>query len=302
MKRVLLTGSNGLLRPKITANILATKRADLIATSKGANRFPANEGFLYEELDISDAEKVKEIIERFQPNVIINTAAVTNVDIAEKDKEQCRRINIDAVGQLTKICAEKDIHFIHLSTDFVFDGAAGPYREDDTPNPLSYYGESKVHAEEIIKASNCKWTIVRTILVYGIVSDLSRSNIVLWAKSALEKGSPINVVHDQWRMPTLAEDLAEACLSAAEKEACGIYHVSGKDMMSIIDLVQRVAEFWNLDRSLIRPISSDDLKQDARRPKKTGFVLDKANKELDYRPHSFAEGLSLLNLQLQARD
>jgi dTDP-4-dehydrorhamnose reductase len=122
---------------------------------------------------------------------------------------------------------------------------------------------------------------------------------VLWAKSALEKGDPINVVDDQWRMPTLAEDLAECCILAARKQAEGVFNASGKDMMSIIELVREVADYWNLDKSLIRPISSSSLNQPARRPKRTGFILDKSIKELGYQPHSFKEGLSIVDHQLR---
>ena len=128
---------------------------------------------------------------------------------------------------------------------------------------------------------------------------MSRSNIVLWAKGALEKASPINVVNDQWRMPTLAEDLAEACLLAIEKKANGIYHISGKDYMSIADLVRKVADYWGLDKTCINEIGSASLNQTARRPVKTGFVLDKAIKDLGYNPHSFEEGLKILDQQMK---
>ena len=121
-------------------------------------------------------------------------------------------------------------------------------------------------------------------------------------KEALEKGDPINVVYDQWRMPTLAEDLAECCILASKKNAYGIFNASGKDMMSIIELVERVADFWKLDKSLIKPISSGSLNQVARRPKRTGFILDKAFRELQYNPRSFEEGLAIVDAQLKKRN
>jgi dTDP-4-dehydrorhamnose reductase len=294
MKRILVTGSNGLLGQKITENILSTSRAELIATSKGNNRFPVQEGYIYVPMDISSKENMQAVIAEFKPDVIINTAAVTNVDVAENNKELCWKLNVQAVKDLIEICTSLDIHLIHLSTDFVFDGEHGPYSEEDEPNPLSYYGKSKYEAEQLLQSSACRWTIIRTILVYGILPDLSRSNIITWAKSALGKGSPINVVNDQWRMPTLAEDLAEACLLAAEKGATGIFNVSGKDMMSILELVEKVEDFWGFNKSLINPISSESLNQAARRPRKTGFILDKAIRELGYQPHSFQEGMEIV--------
>lgn len=299
MKTILVTGSNGLLGQKITEHLLAEKSFRLIATSKGINRFPNKEGYIYEEMDILNAENVKEVIERYRPDAIIHTAAMTNVDTCEVEKELAYQLNVEAVETLTNICAQQHIQFIHLSTDFIFDGAEGPYDEEATPNPLSYYGTTKLQGEEVVKNSKCRWVIIRTIIVYGIVSDLSRSNIVLWAKNALEKGLPIKVVNDQWRMPTLAEDLADCCLLAVEKEAQGVYNVSGKDMMRIVDLVYRVADFWKLDKSVITEVSSASLNQVARRPVKTGFILNKAMTDLGYNPHSFEEGLALFDEQLK---
>jgi len=299
MKTILITGSNGLLGQKLTEKVLKEGRVKLIATSKGENRYPIKEGYLYAEMDILDAEQVRRVIEQYKPDAIIHTAAMTNVDVCEDNKVLCHKLNVDAVQTLVSLCEEYHVQFIHLSTDFIFDGADGPYKEEDAPNPLSYYGESKVLAEDLVKHSKTNWAILRTILVYGITNDMSRSNIVLWAKGALEKASPINVVNDQWRMPTLAEDLAEACLLAVEKNAQGIYNISGKDYMSIADLVRKVADYWRLDKSFIQEISSESLNQAAKRPVRTGFVLDKAIKDLGYNPHSFEEGLAVVEKQMK---
>lgn len=301
LKTILTTGSNGLLGQKITEKVLAEGRVKLVATSKGANRYPIGHGYEYAEMDILNFDQVKKVIEKYKPDAIIHTAAMTNVDTSEANKELCYQLNVDATQNLISLCEENQIQFIHLSTDFIFDGANGPYAEDDVPNPLSYYGETKLLAETKVKNSNANWAILRTILVYGITNDMSRSNIVLWAKGALEKGLPINVVNDQWRMPTLAEDLAEACILSAEKNAQGVYHVSGKDYMSIADLVRKVADYWSLDKSIISEISSESLNQTAKRPVKTGFILDKTIRDLDYNPHSFEEGLKIVNEQLNRK-
>ncbi len=299
MKTILVTGSNGLLGQKITERILDTRRFNLVATSKGINRFTSKEGYIYAEMDILNPENVKSVIEKYKPDAIIHTAAMTNVDTAEEQKELAYALNVEAVATLISVCEPHNIQLVHLSTDFVFDGVNGPYDELAPPNPLSYYGETKLRAEELIKNSPCKWAILRTIIVYGIVSDMSRSNIVLWAKGALEKGVPINVVNDQWRMPTLAEDLADCCLLAVEKDAYGVYNASGKDMMSIAELVARVADFWSLDKGLINEVSGASLNQTARRPGRTGFILDKTIKELGYQPRSFDEGLAIVDQQMK---
>lgn len=300
MKTVLVTGSNGLLGQKITEKILKEGGVNLIATSKGENRYPVKEGYVYMDMDILDPGNVREVIKNYMPDAIIHTAAMTNVDTCEDQKQLAYQLNVAAVATLIQICEGLDIQLVHLSTDFIFDGEDGPYNEEAEPNPLSYYGETKLMAEELIRKSSCKWVILRTIIVYGIVSDMSRSNIVLWAKGALEKGNVINVVNDQWRMPTLAEDLADICLLAVEHDAQGVYNASGKDMMSISELVAKVADFWNLDKSLINEISAATLNQTAKRPKRTGFILDKSMTELNYQPHSFEEGLAILDSQMKS--
>jgi dTDP-4-dehydrorhamnose reductase len=150
-------------------------------------------------------------------------------------------------------------------------------------------------------ASSIKWAIARTIIVYGIVDNMSRSNIVLWAKDALSKGQKINVVDDQFRSPTLAEDLAEGCILIAEKGATGVYNLSGPNTFSILDLVYKVADYWKLDKSLVTPSKSNTLNQPAKRPPRTGFIIDKAKKELGYNPHSFEEGLKILDGQLNMK-
>jgi dTDP-4-dehydrorhamnose reductase len=232
-----------------------------------------------------------------KPDVIIHTAAMTQVDDCEDQQEACWALNVSAVDYLVQACDAVNAHLVHLSTDFIFDGAAGPYDELAAANPLSFYGKSKLAAEKLLLDSSISYTIIRTVLVYGVAEDMSRSNIVLWAKSALEKGQPLRIVSDQFRTPTLAEDLATGCILAANNRAQGIFNISGKDQMSVLELVKRVAAYFNLPTDQISEVSTDELNQKARRPKITGFVLDKARRELGYDPHSFEEGIALVMSQ-----
>lgn len=300
MKTILITGSNGLLGQQLVRLLHDRSDYKLVATSKGENRISTVHGFIYEEMDITSAAEVEQIFSKYQPDIVINTAAMTNVDACEHEKEQCWAMNVTAVQNLVNESKKYNTHLIHLSTDFVFDGEAGPYKETDFPNPLSYYGLSKYESEKIVENSGLeKWTIARTIIVYGVVEKMSRSNIVLWAKEALEKGNPMNVVDDQFRSPTHASDLAKGCILIADKGATGIFHLSGKDVMSILELVYRVADFFNLDKSPIHSIKSNTLNQAAKRPPKTGFILEKAQKELGYDPMSFEEGLAITARELE---
>ena len=301
MRKYLITGSNGLLGQKLVYELLKRSDIEVVATSVGENRLINKSGYVYESLDITDKKQVENIFLKHQPDVVINTAAMTNVDACETKRDECWKLNVNAVENIVDaICVcSPNTHLIHLSTDFIFDGEKGSeYVETDKPNPGSYYALSKYESEKVLVKSSIKWSVARTIIVYGIVDNMSRSNIVLWAKDALTKGQNINVVDDQFRSPTLAEDLADGCILIADKNATGIYHLSGPNTMSILELVYVVADYWKLDKSLITPSKSTNLNQAAKRPPRTGFDISKAKRELGYNPHSFSEGLAILDLQL----
>lgn len=300
MKRILVTGSNGLLGQKLVYKLKDRTDVELIATARGENRLLNQSGYQYLSLDICDKQNVDSVIDSVKPDHIIHTAAMTQVDDCELDHLACDKANVDAVQYIVEAAKRNKSHLVHISTDFIFNGKEGPYDEEGVADPLSYYGNAKWKGELIVQKSKLKWAILRTVLVYGIVDNMSRSNIVLWAKGALEKGNPINVVDDQFRSPTLAEDLADGCILAVEKNATGIYNISGKDQFSIIDLVKEVADYYGLDKSLINPVSSETLNQPAKRPPITGFILDKAKRDLGYNPHSFKEGIALMEKQLEA--
>ena len=304
--KILITGSNGLLGQKLVYKLKNNTSITCIATARGENRLVKQDGYIYETLDITNLQNVSEVFTKHLPDVIINTAAMTNVDACETDKVGALSLNTTSVKNqvtvLEKLSKENPSykpHFIHLSTDFIFDGTHGPLDENEKPNPLSYYAETKLEAENIVQSSTLNWAIARTVLVYGIVDNMSRSNIVLWVKQNLEQGKTINVVDDQFRTPTLAEDLADGCILIAQKKAQGIYNISGKDFYSILELANVVADYYKLDKNLIKPSKSADIKQPAKRPPITGFIIDKAKNELGYNPHSFVEGIKILEEQIK---
>lgn len=297
--KIFITGSNGLLGQKVIANLQDNyPDVEIVAVSKGKNRLSSLSGFKYYEVDISEKDNIVSLITKESPNVVINSAAITNVDQCEDHKQLCWDVNVNAVKHIVTACEKVNAHLIHLSTDFIFDGEAGPYNEDDQANPLSYYGESKLASENIVKSASCSWSIVRTVLVYGLGENLGRSNIVLWAIDALKKKSKMNVVDDQFRTPTLAEDLADGCIKLAMQKKNGVYNISGKDFMSILELVQRLGAFFEMSTEHVKVISSTTLNQAAKRPPVTGFVLDKAFHELAYQPVTFEQGLAEIQRQL----
>jgi dTDP-4-dehydrorhamnose reductase len=298
--KVLITGSNGLLGQKLVELILSEGKDQVVATARGENRLPLAAN-IFRTMDVTDHGEVMEVVKDEQPDVIIHTAAMTNVDQCETEREACWQLNVKAVDHLIKACEEHDIYMLHLSTDFIFDGHHGPYKEEDEANPVSYYGESKLAAEELLLKSKIRYGIARTVLVYGIAHDMSRSNIILWVKNSLELGNPIKVVDDQLRSPTLAEDLAQGCYLMAKKQAKGIYNISGKDLLTPYEMACKTADYFDLDTSQMERVDASSFSQTAKRPPRTGFIIDKAKKDLGYAPHSFDEGIAIVAEQMQNR-
>jgi dTDP-4-dehydrorhamnose reductase len=256
-------------------------------------------------MDIRDEAQVADVIGKYAPDVIIHGAAMTQVDDCEVKKETCWKTNVTATEYLAKAARQCESSFLLISTDFIFNGEEGPYTEDAVPDPLSYYGMSKLAAEMLLPASGLNWAIARTVLVYGVAEDMSRSNIILWVKKSLEEGKKIRVVDDQWRTPTLVQDLAAGCAliagkldknaaDAGKKKSGTVYNISGKDMLTPYQMALQVARFFGLDASLIEKADASTFSQKAKRPAKTGFVIDKAKKELGYAPRSFEEGIAVV--------
>ena len=299
MKKILITGANGLLGQKLVSLLASNQSCVLLATARGEARFSVPENINYSTLDITDSQDCFTLVNEFSPDAIIHAAAMTQVDNCESEKELCDDINVSGVQNLIHAIGDRDCHFVHISTDFIYDGNAEEYNESSKANPLSYYGASKWKSEQLFKNVKFPYSILRTVLVYGVLEDLSRSNIVLWAKGALEKKQQINVVDDQFRCPTLAEDLAQACWDVVDQKATGVFHVSGKEFLSILELIYQIADFWKLDKSLISPIKTTSLNQAAKRPAKTRLNINKAITHFNYQPKSFHEGLTLVDKQLQ---
>ena len=291
MIKVVITGSNGLLGQSLLNLLLQNKEEyEVIGFSRGENRSGRND-FSYVSIDITDEENLKKHLKDINPDFIVNTAAMTQVDDCEINKEACDILNVSVVKWLAEITQDINAHLIHISTDFIFDGKKGNYKETDKPNPLSYYGLSKLKSEEVLIHSNVSHTILRTILVFGKVFDMSRSNIVLWVKAMLEQNKEITIVNDQFRTPTYVEDLALACKISIDKKAQGVFNISSSQLLSVYEIAQEIADAFQLDKTLIKPISTSTLNQTAPRPEKTGFDLTKTNKVLEFYPKSFKEDL-----------
>lgn len=292
--KILITGSNGLLGQKIV-KLCVEQELDFYATSIGENRNSDCPNDKYMGVDIAQRVSVFELMKTIKPTHVIHTAAITNVDYCELNPEECQLVNVAGTENLVDAANEVKACFQFLSTDFVFDGQKGNYREEDEVNPLSVYARSKVVGENLVRNKSAfGWSIVRTIIVYGIGNNLSRSNLIVWAKNSLEKGTEMNIIDDQFRAPTYAEDLAKGCLNIIEKNELGIFHLCGPETMSIYEIVGRIAKYYKYNMSSVNRVSSATLNQPAKRPPKTGFDLAKAQSKISYSPMTIEESLDYM--------
>ena len=301
-KKVVVTGSNGLLGQKLIKLLVDRNECEVFALSRGKNRMHSQSGYTYYSIDLTQDEELENLLNAIRPDFLVHTAAMTNVDACELNQEECDRMNVEVVEHLVRILKPINTHLIHLSTDFVFSGIKGSfYTEEDEPDPVNHYGRSKLRSEEVLQASGISYAILRTVLVYGLVDGNDRSNVVLWVKNSLEEKKDIRVVTDQLRMPTYAEDLAEACWLAIDTQATGVFNVSSSELVSIYDLALDVAEAFDLDKSLIHPVKTEELSLPAKRPVSTGLDLSQSASVLQLPLHSFRERLQVFKNQLLSR-
>lgn len=294
--KILLTGCNGMLGSSLSEK-LSKVNYTTWATGKTSCRLPSHffhDNFIYHKLDITNSEQTAALINSFKPDLIIHAAAMTQVDDCEQNKDLCYSINIDGTNNLINAAKEVNARFCLISTDFVFSGEEGPYSETDPTGPVNYYGETKVVAEQLVKSSGLNWSIVRTILLYGKADPSKRSNFIYWVKNNLEAGVKIKVVNDQIRTPTFIPDLVEGIYLIAEKGAEGIFHISGKDILTPYKMAVEIADFLSLDKTLLEPVDASTFSQIGKRPQKTGFKIEKAIEELGYQPTSFKNALSMI--------
>ncbi|MCF8354166.1 MAG: dTDP-4-dehydrorhamnose reductase [Melioribacteraceae bacterium] len=295
-KRILIVGSNGMLGQRITEFYKNNKSTELMCVSAEDNSYI--EDVEYKKIDIVDKSEVRDLIMDFFPDIIINTAAYTNVDGCETEKELSWKINVTGVSNLAVYAQTVDAHLIHISTDYVFDGNEGPYQENDLPNPISYYGRTKLASENTIRPSGTKFTIIRTNVLFGPAKH-GRPDFVKWVVQNLRSGKEIKIVTDQINNPTYIDDLVQGISKAAEYLREGIYNIGGPEFLSRYDFTLRIADFFKLDKKLIKKIFTEELNQAARRPLKSGLIILKAETELGYKPHSIEDSLHAMKQELK---
>lgn len=288
MEKLMITGVNGLLGQKLLEQ--AVSKYAVLGIDLHPEPVLKKIKFEYRKLDLTDRRKVKETILAFHPAYLINTAAMTDVDGCETEKERCWRINVEAVEHIIYAAQMIGSRIVHISSDYVFDGNKGPYTEESLPSPLGYYGKSKLASENVLTAADVEHAIVRTMVLYGHGIDV-RPNFVTWLIEKLRQRQPVKIVTDQVGNPTLADDLAGAILRIIELKKWDLFHICGSEAIDRYQFALKIAEIFKLDKALISAITTPELKQAAPRPLKSGFSIDKAVTQLGIHMSGVEEGL-----------
>jgi dTDP-4-dehydrorhamnose reductase len=290
-KRILIVGSNGMLGQRLVKYFTRREDVELLLSSIEEESYFKN--YDYKQLNITNKKNVKEVMLNFYPDVVINVAAFTNVDKCETEKELAWSINVTGVEYLAKYSVASHAHLIHISTDYVFDGKNGPYTENDLPNPISYYGRSKLAGENVIHRFDIPFSILRTNVLFG-PAQFGRPDFVKWVVQSLSNKQKIKIVTDQINNPTYLDDLVFGIIQIIDLKKTGLYNIAGAELLSRFEFTKKITEFFNLDFSLVEPIVTSDLNQPAPRPLNSGLINLKAETELNYKPHLLDECFSLM--------
>ena len=288
---ILIIGANGFTGRRILNDLVAREIYNITACSL-RNDIKSGDGYQFIRADIRNASEVRALFKEVCPDVVINTSALSVPDFCETHHNEARATNITAVEHLARACEQYGSRFIHLSTDFVFDGRTDRlYTEEDEPNPVNYYGITKLEGEERVAEYCGNYAIVRVVVVYGKALPGQHGNIVQLVANKLRSGETIRVVSDQWRTPTFVGDISYAVEQLMHHPRNGIYHICGSDCVSIADIAYRVAEVLKLDRSLILPVTTEEMQEATPRPRFSGLSIVKAKREINYNPHTLEEGI-----------
>jgi len=260
----------------------------------GTYRHLKDNNLLY--VDITNKESLNDIFVKIKPQVVILTAALTNVDYCEEHPEDAWQINVAGTENVVRLCKEYQAKLFFFSSDYIFDGRNGPYSEEDLPSPISYYGRTKLEAEQIIKNLLQDYLIIRTTVVYG--KEKLGKNFVIRFVNNLRKQEKIEVPTDQIGSPTYALNLAEATEELLRRNKVGIYNITGSDLIDRYNFALEICRVFKLNRDLIVPLNSKELNQNAKRPLKAGLKIDKAKNELTTRLLGVKEGLELLKQEI----
>ena len=282
MDKLLIIGSTGLVGSKVAS--LAAKQGFEAYNTQHSRKAPSPD---FVELDITDRQAVLALVEKIRPHAIINTAAVTNVDYCETHTEEAHKVNVEGVKNLAEAVRETQSRLVQVSTDYVFDGRVGHYEEADTPNPIQYYGKTKLEAETMV-ANLPSFAIARPSVIFGWAPALPSGesgsskpmNFAMFVLDKLKRHEPVKAIRDQYASPMFADNLAEALLRLAKIRQNGVFHTAGKSCLSRYEFAIKLAETFDYSTKQVEPVYASEFKQVAQRPRNSCLRVDKTERLL----------------------
>ncbi len=293
--KLLITGASGLYGSKL-AQLALTKGLEVYSSDIQSLSIYGN----FVKLDISGKTHVDEAFKTIKPDVVVHAATLTDVDKCETNKELAWKINVEGTRNIVEAAQSAGSFLIYISTDYVFSGEKGNYKEIDKPDPINYYGLTKLKAEEIVQTQP-EYFIGRPSVIYGSTPAAGKVNFALWLIETLRKGERVKIVTDQWNTPTLNTNLAEMTLEVIERRLTGIYHTCGATRVSRLDFAEQIADAFDLDKSLIDSVLSSQFTWPAKRPMDSSLDTSKAQGTLKHKPLIMAEALKQLKLELSQK-
>ncbi len=293
--KLLITGASGLYGSKL-AQLALSKNFEVYSSDIQSLSVYGN----FVKLDISGKEQVEEAFKSIKPDVVVHAATLTDVDKCELNKELAWKVNVEGTKNITEASLRAGSFLIYISTDYVFSGETGYYKETDKPDPINYYGLTKLKAEEIVQ-TQAEYFIARPSVIYGSTPAAGKVNFALWLIETLRKGERVKIVTDQWNTPTLNTNLAEMTLEVIERRLTGTYHLCGATRVSRLEFAEQIADAFGLDKGLIDKVLSSQFTWPAKRPMDSSLDTSKAHKTLHCKPLEMAEALKLLKLELSQK-
>jgi dTDP-4-dehydrorhamnose reductase len=291
--KLLITGASGLYGSKLAEHAVSKQHQVYSVHSQHPTTFG-----IPIQLDVTDKQKVHEEFQKVQPEVVVHAASMTDVDKCELNKELAWKINVDGACNVVQAAKASNAFLLYISTDYVFDGETGCYRETDQPSPISYYAYTKLKAEEYVKDTMSEYCIARPSVIYGANPAAGKINFALWLLNKLKNKEQAKVFVDQWNSPTLNTSLADMTLEVAERRLTGIYHLSGASRISRYDFAVSLARTFGLDESLLVPTALKDFSFPAKRPKDSSLNTAKAEQTLRSKPLKVGQALERLKFEL----
>jgi len=297
--KIFITGATGKVGEAITKFLSKETDWDLVLqTTSGETIRIYNNRTKVAKFDLAEKKLLKKIILDEKPDVIINTAAMTNVDLCEDEKKIASEINTKVVESLVGIANKINAKLITFSTDYIFNGEKGPYSEYDLPDPISYYGKTKLAADNFVIGNLVNYAIIRTNVVYGI-SSYGKNDFVRWVLESLLEKKEIKIINGQYCNPTFADDIAYGVFKIIERNLRGIYNIAGKDYLNRYEIACTIADTLNLNKNLITEVPYESLVQKAKRPHRGGLIILKAESEFGFTFSTLSAGILSLKLQMK---